>query len=355
MSNQQVQYKVNSFEPSTAVYTPPEVAKSGKDQVAWIKSQQHRALHFFIPGIDQYFAPLLPGQVCIVIGQTSHYKSSFAHAWEDFAARQLMDQGRNDEVIVHVSVEEGIEEQAMLMFGRETGEDSGEIARGQVQDWSKLEQAAIKVGIIPIYRIGDSLARAEDFPNLYLSNMVRSINHLQKELLVDKKQVAAIFFDYLQAFPIDPEVRTAGQENQRRLQVRSDMYRLRYCAAYFKCPVVVLVQAKQKLDGTNGPMKIPGIYDGEETSTIAQRADRAIQLWLPKMTYPVGHQIDYNNWQFIVEENLLFVKVGKQRGRLPSGKTWKCRIDYVYNRILQEILPGVDQFGDNDYSHCQQW
>jgi hypothetical protein len=322
------------FSPATAIYTPAEVSKYGKEQIDFIRKNQHRALKFFVPGIDDYFAPMLPGQVCAVIAQTSNYKSGFLHAWERVAANQLKAEGR-DEIIVHVSVEEGIEEQAYLLLGIETGDNAGELARGQVQDWSRLEEAAVKIADIDIYRIGESLARSEDFPNLYLSNMIRSIKYMRDELFKDKKKIAALFFDYLQAFPFDPEIRKSGnKEAQRRLQVRDDIYRLRQAAAYFNAPVVVAVQAKQTLAASKDTY-IPGIYDGEESSAIAQRCDRVIQLWMPKMSWPVGHTLELPK-RYQVTENTLWVKVGKQRGRLPSGKGFLCRIDFTKNVISKD-------------------
>ena len=325
------------FEPVNAIYTPAEVSTYATQQIEFIERNKHRALKFFIPGISDYFAPILPGEVCAIIAQTSNYKSGFLHAWEYALAQQLSKDKRDDEIIIHVSVEESVEEQAYLLFGVETGEDAGEIARGNVQDWHKLKQAAIRIGTIPIYRIGNSLARSEDYPELYLSNMVRSIKYMRDELLGRNLRIAAIFFDYLQAFPFDPEVRRADRDTQRRLQVREDIYRLRQAAAYFETPVIVAVQAKQNLNDAHKAMYIPGIYDGEESSAIAQRCDRIIQLWLPKMNWPVNEHIDYNGLSYTVSENLLLLKVGKQRGRLPSGQTFKCRIDYTKNRILQEM------------------
>ncbi len=151
-------------------------------------------------------------------------------------------------------------------------------------------------------------------------------------------KIAALFFDYLQAFPFDDEHRMMGdKDSQRRLQVRSDIYRLRQAAAYFNAPVVVAVQAKQHLEGA--PSKqfyLPGVFDGEESSSIAQRCDRVISLWMPKMNHSLGEVIDYKNMVFTVRENLLWVKVCKQRGRLPAGRSWPCLIDFNLNRILVE-------------------
>lgn len=325
---------MSEFDPRTAVYTPPEVSTYGLNAIERAKTHTRRGLRFPIAGIDEYFAPMFAPQLCTVIAQTSNNKSGFLHFWEHEAAKQLTAEKRTDEAIIHVSVEEDIEEQAFLEFARETGESASRMARGEVQDWTRLTAASVKVGAVPIYRIGESLARAEDMPNLYMSNMIRAIKALvQGEVTGTPIKPAALFFDYLQAFPIDPEVRQSGMENQRRLQVRQDTYRLRQAAAYFQCPVVVAVQAKQELNNNKGPIFIPGVYDGEESSSIGQRTDRSVQLWMPKMNHPVGKALDMGGVNYNVAENGIFVKVGKQRGGLPSGKTWLCAVDFAKNHF----------------------
>jgi replicative DNA helicase len=331
--------KPKPFEPARAVYTPPETALYGKQAIENFKNNASRGMSIGITDVKDYFAPLLPGQVCSIIAQTSQYKSGILHFIESQAAKQLVEEKRENEILVHVSVEECVEEQSFLEFARETGDDPGAIARGQVQDWTRLQAAVNVVSTIPIFRIGDSLARAEDMPNLYMSNMIRSIKHLREEMFPDwHPQIAGIFFDYLQAFPIDPEIKMASHEQQRRLQVRSDFYRIRQAAAYFKCPCWVAVQAKQVLDGARAPIMMPGIYDGEESSSIAQRSDRIITLWMPARTHIVGETINRGDTYFKVETNLLFVKVAKQRGGLPAGKMWKCRIDFNRNHIATEAM-----------------
>lgn len=327
------------FDPAQAIYTPPEVAYYGKQAIENMRSQAARGLPVNIDGLRDYFAPLLPGQVCAVIAQTSHYKSGFLHFIEHQAAKQLQDEKRTDEILVHISVEEGVEEQSFLEFARETGDDPGAIARGKVQDWTKLEAAMVKVGAIPIFRIGESLARADNSPNLYLSNMIRAIQNLSENILLNKPKIAGLFFDYLQAFPIDPEHKSAERMDQRRLQVRSDIYRLRQAANYFNCPVFVAVQAKQHLDGANEPIMLPGVYDGEESSSIAQRCDRVITLWMPARTHVIGETISARGINFTVEASTLYVKVAKQRGGLPAGKMFRCRIDFARNLITPDSRP----------------
>jgi replicative DNA helicase len=332
----------SDFNPSTAVYFPDESSAYALDAVKKAKEQEKIGARFPIEEMREYVPPILPGQLCAVIAQTSQYKSSFLHFWERDLAVQLMSEKRTAEGIIHVSTEECVEEQVYLDLAHEVCEDAGMIAGGKIQDWSRLEAAAVRIGKIPIYRIGDSLARAEDMPNLYLSNIQKSLDALIGGKIPGKKAVkpAAIFFDYLQAFPFDPEIKRAGASDaQRRLQVREDTFRLRQMGAQYKCPIIVAVQAKQTLDGARTGTMQPGIYDGEESSSIAQRSDRIITLWMPARTNPVNTMITIAETPVKVVENLLFVKVGKQRNGLPAGKTWECHIDFTRNTINAAQAP----------------
>jgi hypothetical protein len=75
----------------------------------------------------------------------------------------------------------------------------------------------------------------------------------------------------------------------------------------------------------------PGIWDGEETSSIAQRIDRYISVWMPARSYSVGTSVSLGagpNDTLIVEENDLLCKVVKQRGGLPSGRSFRFKIDF---------------------------
>lgn len=332
------------FDPSKATHTPPEVANYGLEGVRRFRENKSRGIGLGIPGIDGYFAPVLPGQICAIIAQTSNYKSGFMHHVEHKAAQLLAEQGREDEILVHVSVEEVVEEQAYLEFSRYTGFGAGNIAIGDVQDWSLLEQAAVKVAGVPIYRIGDSLAHAELMQNLTLSNMVRAIRYLRDEALDWRPKIAGIFFDYLQAFPIDEENKAAGREAQRRMQVRSDIFRIRQASTYFDCPCFFCVQAKQQMTGANPPIMLPGVYDGEESSSIGQRSDRVLTMWMPKTTHSLGETIRRGPLEFKVEENDLFVKVAKQRGGLPAGKVWRCKVGFDSNSI--KVDSGDDRHCD---------
>jgi replicative DNA helicase len=325
---------MSDFNQRGAVFTPAETSALGVERIKEMEANRHRAMPLEIDDIGNYLAPLMPGELCAVQAQTSNYKSGFINMWEHSLASHLKKQGRADEVIIHVDTESTIEGLAVQEIARGSDHTVADLSRGNVRDWSKVIKAAGQISTVNIYRIGAALGR-DDMPDLYLSNIYRAIRYMTDGELIDRKLVpACIFVDYLQALPIDLEVKTANKKDQRRLQVRDDVYRLRRMASYFKCPVVVGVQAKQNLNGHAGlNMQIPGTYDGEETSAIAQRFDRVISMWMPKTTHTIGEVLTHRSITFDVDEDLIWIKVCKQRGGLPSGKAWICRIDYRTNTI----------------------
>jgi hypothetical protein len=331
------------FDPRQSVYTPTQVATYGLRAAEETRelAKDSVGIHIPIHELGDYVTPVLPGQLMAIIAQTSNYKSGFIHYLEDANAKRLTDAGMDDHIIIHVSVEESIEEQAYLGLSTKSGISVDDIAQGSVQDWSLLEKASATIGSIPIYRIGESLARSDDMPNLYISNMIKAIDVIVNgDLLSWKPKVAGIFFDYLQAFPLDPQYKNMESSSKRRLQVRSDIYRLRQCAAKYRCPIIVAVQAKQTLQGAKPPILLPGIYDGEESSSIAQRSDRVLTLWMPKQANRVGDTVRYGqDMSFVVQENQLWIRVAKQRGRLPAGNVFPCLIDYSTNDIRLELEP----------------
>ena len=54
---------------------------------------------------------------------------------------------------------------------------------------------------------------------------------------------------------------------------------------------------------------------------------------MPKQTHTIGSTLDHKNISFSVDEDMMWVKVGKQRGGFPAGRSWMCRIDYQLNYI----------------------
>lgn len=321
------------------IFTPHEVALAGYNAIQKAAKYKDVGVPLVIQGspISEYVAPFLPWEIIAVQAQTHNGKTMFTSWLERKTAEHLDEVGQGGD-IVHVSTEESIEAMAFTEYGRLLDVLPATLARGEYADIAKLRIAMTKIGASRIWRIGESAesARAglDENPNtrqsdLTLSNVYRALNAMRTGAISEATKIRLVTVDYLQALPIDPEVRQAVLDQQRRLQVRNDVYRLRKMTVALETPIVVAVQCKQKLDGANPPYLIPGIYDGEETASIAQRFDRIISLWMPKTTHIVGRPVTYNDEVlFTPTENMVFAKVNKQRGGLPSGKVFELTVDY---------------------------
>jgi len=317
------------------IYSPNEAGKLGYEEAKRAAEHSQFGIELDIPGttpsVKDYFAPLLPWEICAVQAQTSNGKTYFTNWWERKISDQLKSQKR-DEVIIHASLEESVEAMSFNEYGRILRQKPADFARGKFTDWAKMAWAQKEINGIPVWRIGESASMPEDAPDFTLSNIYRSIIELVEGRITGEKfKTAVVIVDYLQALPIDPETKknTKG-DDQRRLQVASDVFRLRKMTTHLQCPIIVPLQAKQELKGNNHPYMIPGTYDGMETSAIATRFDRILSLWMPKTTNLVGSTISNKDGtvNFQCKEDQAFMKVNKQRGGLPAGMVWELKIDY---------------------------
>jgi hypothetical protein len=323
---------------SKIIFTPHEVALVGYKSAKQAAELQDVGIPLDIYGSDvsNYFAPLLPWEICAVQAQTHNGKTMFSDYWERETIKHLARIGQPGD-IVHVSLEESIEAMAFTEYGRLMDVIPAKLARGEFKDIAKMQIAMQEIDKSRIWRIAESATFPDDElasiggqpSEMTLSNIYRALYAMQEGEIASKTKIRLITVDYLQGLPIDSEVKNTALDAQRRLQVRSDVYRLRKMTVKLSAPIIVAVQAKQKLDGANPPYMIPGMYDGEETSSIAQRFDRIISLWMPKTTNPVGTSITSNGEHlFTVAEDQVFLKVTKQRGGLPSGKVFELKVDY---------------------------
>lgn len=328
------------------IYSPVEKSNLGYAQAQKAAEHSQFGIELDIKGtnpiIKDYFAPLLPWEICAVQAQTSNGKTYFTNFWERQIVQQLKRQKR-DEIIIHVSLEESVEAMAFQDYGRILKQKPADFARGAFTDWGKMLWAKSEIDGIPVWSIGESAETPEDAPELTLSNIYRSIQELVSGKITGEKwKPAVVIVDYLQALPIDPEVKQAQKQDQRRLQVMNDVFRLRKMTKVLQCPIIVPLQAKQELTGNNLPYMIPGTYDGMETSAIATRFDRIMSLWMPKTTHIVGSyaQTKDGGISIPVKENQSFLKVNKQRGSLPAGMVWELQIDFETQNYYDACYKG---------------
>lgn len=320
------------------IFTPNVVASKGVQAIEQMKSLAGASMDIGIPGVNNYFVPSMAGQLNLVIAQTSNYKTQLLRLIASNYANQLKRQQR-EEIVLFIQVEESIEEAAyeQIALYSDGSETAGKLARGVYNNWDNVLKASTKMLTDPIFYLGESiLENPDEMPPLTVENMRAAADYIQEGMFDTPMRFAGVFVDYLQAIPFDAAaIKGDPALREKRLQIRETIYSLRRMARKYQCPLWLGVQAKQKLEGApSKTMKIPGIYDGEESSSIAQRADRIIQLWMPKNDYTPGTKLSHGGFDYTVKEDMLFLKVGKQKGGLPSGRAWCMDIDFVRNELI---------------------
>ena len=329
-------------------WLPGEFAAAGMEDISRAQQNGTKWMDINVPILSGYFAPVRAGQLVTIIGQASMGKSLLLHYLEAQMAEQLGKEGRNKEAIFHVSVEEPIEDMAMLALARRSGESVSLLARGQISNAGKLQMAANEISGTPIIYVAESISSRRNTSGMIDAlNLTNVFNAIRDICAQTSYLPAAICIDYLQALPIDPRLaKMAEPVDQRRLQVRADVYFCRRAGLFFACPMFLAVQAKQSLGGyyrkDGGPIiQMPGMYDGEESSSIAQRSDRILSTCIPARLYPVGTTAQLGGLSgevLVIDDPQMLVKVVKQRGMLPAGKSYLFNVDFDTGILVPSSL-----------------
>ena len=93
------------------IYTPAETATIGIESSKKVSTYSEYGIPLGIEGIDGYFAPVMPGQLAVMLGQTSHYKSGLMSFLSENAAKYISQAPGRDArppAIVYISTEDFI-------------------------------------------------------------------------------------------------------------------------------------------------------------------------------------------------------------------------------------------------------
>jgi len=88
----------DSLDIKDLIYTPSETSTIGLESSKKVSTYSDFGLPLGIEGIDGYFAPVMPGQLAVIIGQTSHYKSGMVSFLSEQAAGYISETGRDNKV-----------------------------------------------------------------------------------------------------------------------------------------------------------------------------------------------------------------------------------------------------------------
>lgn len=297
--------------PRSFIFDMPAGMAAVKTHQEFMRQNEHMALKFPIPELQYYFHPVFPGEQATIQAESHNFKTGFIDFWASYAARTLPSDRRS--VIIKVNTEDAIENLVLSELARHDAGSLDELSEGKISDPEKYISAEVEAGALPVIHIGESLGMDDsNAAQLYLSNIIRLIDFTRKEYFAEPVQIAAIFVDYIQALPFDPEVKRAGVEQTRRLQVMSDEDRLRRAAKYFSCPVIVAAQSRE-LGHQENKLVMPSFYDVQETTYVSQHTDRLYSIAMPKMHGRIGNLMEYGSLNFSIADNQLWIKALKQK------------------------------------------
>ena len=284
---------MTQFDPRPYVHTAQEtwLLKTKYDE--FLSANPHLAAPFHITGLEDILPKQFPSQLAVHFAKSHEGKSTALRNAIFKAQRRVED---TDSVGAIVSLEESAETTASKFVLRYK-DDHMQYADDQM------------------VFIGNSFGmNSKDMGRLSISNIINSLEYgLQRHPGI--KRYAHIFLDYIQIVPKDDRAESQERRDQAMFATRM----LFDAAKQFQCPVDFASQALLKQSNTSyggSKMRIPGAGDLKEAAELYEIPHIAIAYWMPKRQpdlTPIGSRIEEGAWSFIVESNLIFIRVEKWR------------------------------------------
>lgn len=314
---------------SDVVYSPNDIVTLGTEYLNVRRTQKHQAIPIGLPSIDKDFLPLLPTELCTIIGRPGNGKTGLMMAWARNRAKWLRDNGLDNRLVVYATWEQSIEELYAFNVSADSEISITEMARGNISDseWDMLKVAGSHRLAMPLWFIGHSVARRKSRPNLTMSTLMdglRDIEEWKDDSGENKFQIDMVFIDYLQ------RIKFEGRTESKTIGISDNLDRCKDGALYTGCPWVVGVQAVRDVEDRSDPT--PQLADGQWTSNIEQASDAVLSVVRPRKykndgeTFPDEDGIEvrgYNQMQITVLKR----KLGKD-----NWAKW-VSFDPAFNRL----------------------
>lgn len=314
-------------DPRVLIHSPSELAT---EYVVWAERiQAHPGIPFDIPTIDKVVIPMRPGDLTTLIARPGHCKSSLMAYMARTEAERIVMRGAKDEVVVYVTWESSAEELCSL-FASNEDISASDVAWGRA-DLEELKRQALNQVSIPIWVIGHGIGRAgQKMPRMYPDVILGAIESMKKDFGV---QPSLLLFDYIQLIPI--------QNARDRVQQVSEIpARIKELALRVGAPAVAGAQARREVD--DRAVKIPNLRDAQWGSAVEQASDKVFGLSRPILYTPENYMLEFSEFSVVVTENLLIVRLLKQRGG-QGRATFATYFDPAYLKLGAMEVAGVRQ------------
>ena len=291
---------------SSIVFDPLTASNLAVEMVDAIRKEKGIGIKSGLLDLDRELLPFRPGELITVLGYTSNYKSGFMNWLAKQAIKDI--QPGSNEVVIRVTWEQSIEEDALSWIASFADLSISRLARGLVDEveWKRLDKAGYTMAATPLWIVGhsqtESVEKRKARPRMTLRDVCTAIEYIMHEASWDKLKPKMVVLDYLQRIRPDPQ-----DGNNKREQMMEAVNQSKDIAIAYGCPVVLGVQiGREILERQN---KVPRLDDGQETSNIEQSSDKVFGLWYPIKSEPEGSMICGH----AVTKNLLIASLLKQK------------------------------------------
>ncbi len=291
-------------DPNKIIFAPQQVSTQAYQLIEERSQNPRVGIKTGIASVDAILNPHRPGELRIILGYTSNYKSGLMNYIARNTARDIMKRDESDKkCVITVTWEQSVEEQGITDLAQLSVIDIGKMMRGELiqSEWSKLRKAAIERGGLPWWLIGHSSEDRERRPRMSMTDLAGALAALVDDQGVEPELIC---LDYLQ------RIKREG-DHDTRVQFMEIVDRCKDMALAFNVPVMLGSQAGRSVKTRK--WQLPQLEDSQETSNLEQSADSFISLWMPKTSYPDGEIIEYGTDKFAVTQNMLVCGIMKQK------------------------------------------
>lgn len=259
--------------------------------------------------LDKTLLPMRPGELIVVCGYTSNYKTGLMNYIARHNAQVLAAISGDDfkqeykQAVITFTWEQSVEEQGIVDIAQLTGINAAKMMRGELQDseWVALQQGSVTRGTLPWWLVGHSSEGGKRRPRLSMTDAASALAYIAD---VQHLSPALIVLDYAQRIKQE-------NANSRREGLMDIVDRAKDMALAFRCPVLLGCQAGRGVK--ERAWRLPQLDDGQETSNLEQSADKFISVWMPKNDFPNQTITGPGNSAITVTDNLLILGVMKQK------------------------------------------
>lgn len=289
--------------PEESVFAPQVVSAQAVQVIEDRHNNKGDGIITGITPLDRVLLPMRPGELVVVCGYTSNYKSGLMNYISRYHARKLQEAETENKAVITFTWEQSIEEQGIVDISQLTRIDVTRMMRGELEelDWKELRKGAVERGTLPWWLVGHSSEGNKRRPRLSMSDAAKVLEYISD---VQKIQPVMVVLDYAQRIKRE-------NSNSIREGLMDIVDRAKDMSLAFHCPVLLGCQSSRSVKERQ--WRLPQLDDGQETSNLEQSADKFISVWMPKNDYPDGQTIQYGKTWYTVTNNLLVLGVMKQK------------------------------------------